>query len=161
MYAADIKEQAKTNSNFRKVLHTGEHSQLVAMSLLPDEDIGMETHQETDQILFFVDGQGEVIVNNDHRQVEEHDVVFVPAGAEHNVINTGEKALKLFTVYAPASHPDGTVHATKAAALIDESAENATETPGSIFAESTVDLPHRDFSTTNYYGSWMPLPHRP
>jgi mannose-6-phosphate isomerase-like protein (cupin superfamily) len=113
MFTEDIKKFTKENTNFRKVLHTGAHSQIVAMSIPVNGDIGEEVHPNTDQILFIVDGEGEAIVNGETKYVEEHDVVFVPAGMKHNFINTGDEALKLFTVYAPPEHPEGTVHKTK------------------------------------------------
>lgn len=120
MYAEDIKKLTKENTNFRKVLNTGLHSQIVAMCIPVGGEIGEETHQNTDQILFFVEGDGEAIVNDEIRKVEEHDVVFVPAGTKHNFKNTGDEELKLFTVYAPPEHPDGTIHKTKADAEIAE-----------------------------------------
>ena len=113
MYAEDIKKLTKENTNFRKVLHTGVHSQIVAMSLPVSGDIGEEVHPNTDQMLFIVGGEGQAILNGETRSIEEHDVVFVPAGATHNFKNTGDEELKLFTVYAPPEHPDGTVHKTK------------------------------------------------
>lgn len=114
MYAEDIKRLTKENTNFRTVLHTGVHSQIVAMNIPVGEDIGEETHEGVDQILYFVDGECEAILDGEVREVEEHDVVFVPAGAKHNFKNVGDKDLKLFTVYSPPEHADGTIHATKA-----------------------------------------------
>jgi mannose-6-phosphate isomerase-like protein (cupin superfamily) len=114
MYAEDIKKLTKENTNFRKVLYTGIHSQIVAMNIPVGGDIGEETHAEVDQILYFVDGECEASLNGEVKVVEEHDIVFVPAGTKHNFKNVGDKDLKLFTVYAPPEHPDGTVHATKA-----------------------------------------------
>lgn len=113
MFVEDIKKLAKENNNFRKVLHTGRHSQIVAMSIPVGGDIGMETHENVDQILYFVEGKGDAVLNGEKRAVVEHDIVFVPAGTEHNFINTGDKDLKLFTVYSPPEHPDGTIHKTK------------------------------------------------
>lgn len=113
MFSADIKELAKENTNFRKVIYTGPKSQLVLMSIPPGGDIGLETHPDTDQILFFVEGKGEALLNGETQPVEKHSVVFVSAGAEHNFTNTGEEDLKLYTVYAPPQHPDGTIQATK------------------------------------------------
>lgn len=113
MFAEDIKKLTKENTNFRKVLVTGKHSQIVAMSIPVGGDIGEEVHPDTDQILTFVDGEGEAILNGETRSVEKHDVVFVPAGTKHNFKNTGDEDLKLFTVYAPAEHADGTIHKTK------------------------------------------------
>lgn len=120
MYAEDIKDLTKENTNFRKVLHTGVHSQIVAMSILPGEDIGKEVHPDIDQIFYFVSGECQVEINGETRQVEKHDIVFVPAGAMHNFTNIGDEALKLFTVYSPPQHPEGTVHVTKADAQASE-----------------------------------------
>lgn len=113
MYTQDIKKVTKENTNFRKVLSTGEYSQLVAMSIPVGGDIGEEVHPTTDQILFFVEGDGEAILNGETKPVVEDSVVFVPAGTIHNFKNVGDKDLKLFTVYAPPEHADGTVHKTK------------------------------------------------
>jgi mannose-6-phosphate isomerase-like protein (cupin superfamily) len=120
MYAEDIKKLTKENTHFRKVLHTGKYCQIVAMSIPVGGDIGEEVHTTVDQILFFVKGIGEAVLNGEARSVEEHDVVFVPAGTKHNFINWGDEDLKLFTVYAPPEHPDGTVHQTKEEAEIAE-----------------------------------------
>lgn len=113
MFAEDIKKLTKENTNFRKVLHTGKHSQIVAMSIIVGEEIGEEVHSDIDQLLFFVTGECEAILNGEMRRVEKHDVVFVPAGTTHNFKNVGDEDLKLFTVYAPPEHPDGTIHKTK------------------------------------------------
>ncbi|MDQ3099712.1 MAG: cupin domain-containing protein [bacterium] len=123
MFAEDIKKLTKENTNFRKVLQTGQQSQIVAMSLPIGTDIGEEVHTNTDQILFFVDGEAEAILNGETRKVEKHDVVFVPAGTKHNFKNVGDEDLKLFTVYSPPAHPDGTVNATKVDAEKEESHE--------------------------------------
>lgn len=120
MYAEDIKKLTKENTNFRKVLHTGKKSQIVAMCIPVGGDIGEEIHPDTDQILFFVKGKGEAILNGETKQVEEHDVVFVEAGTKHNFKNIGDEDLKLFTVYAPPEHADGTTHKTKEDAQRDE-----------------------------------------
>lgn len=114
MFAEDIKKLTNENPNFRKVLHTGLHSQIVAMNIPVGGDIGEETHEGVDQILYFVKGSCEAILNGEARNVEEHDIVFVPAGTKHNFKNVGNSDLKLFTVYAPPEHADGTIHATKA-----------------------------------------------
>lgn len=114
MFDEDIKKLALENSNFRKVIHTGTHSQLVLMSLKENEDIGLETHNDVDQILFFVQGKVEATLNGEKREVPESGVVFVPAGTEHNFKNIGQTEVKLFTVYSPPEHPDGTIHQTKA-----------------------------------------------
>lgn len=123
MFAQNIKEAAKENTNFRTVLYTGTYGQLVVMSIPVGGDIGEETHQGTDQVLFFVEGEGEAILNGESRKVYKHDVVFVPAGTLHNFKNVGSEDLKLFTVYAPPQHPDKTVHKTKAEAVEAEKEE--------------------------------------
>lgn len=124
MYAENIKEATKANTNFRTVLHTGPHSQIVAMSIPVGGDIGEEVHPNTDQLLFFVEGTGEATLNGETRAIGEHDVVFVEAGTTHNFKNTGDEDLKLFTVYAPPNHPDGTIHKTKAEAEAAEKSES-------------------------------------
>ncbi len=120
MQYSDIANQAKENDYFRKVLFTNSHTQVVLMSLKPGEDIGMETHEDNDQILYFVTGNGKAVINGEEHSIDAGDLVDVPAGAEHNFINTGDEAMKLFTVYGPAHHPDGTIHETKADAEADE-----------------------------------------
>ncbi|MGE5041326.1 MAG: cupin domain-containing protein [Candidatus Levyibacteriota bacterium] len=120
MYEQNIKKLTQQNTNFRTVLYTGEHCQVVAMSIPVGGDIGEETHPTTDQILFFVEGHGEAKLNGETEEVEEHDVVFVPAGTLHNFTNTGEEDLKLFTVYAPPAHKPETVHKTKEEAEKEE-----------------------------------------
>lgn len=120
MYTENIKKATKNNTNFRKVLHTGLKSQLVAMSIPAGSDIGEEAHRDTDQILFIVEGEGEAILNGEVKKAGEHDVVFVPAGTTHNFKNIGDEDLKLFTVYAPPEHPDGTIHPTKQDAQDEE-----------------------------------------
>jgi mannose-6-phosphate isomerase-like protein (cupin superfamily) len=118
-YRADLKEVTKDSDDFRRVLFTGAHSQLVIMSLAPDEEIGDEVH-EVDQILFAVAGEGEAFLDGRRKSFEKGDVVAVPAGTRHNFRNTSKKPLKLYTVYAPPQHPAGTVHHTKADAVAAE-----------------------------------------
>ncbi len=122
MFTGDIKHLTKENNNFRKVIYTGPKSQLVLMSLLPGEEIGSEVHKDSDQLLFFVKGdeEVEVVMNDVPFWADEHGVVVVPAGTKHNIINKGAEVLKLFTVYAPPVHPDGTIHQTKAEAAREE-----------------------------------------
>lgn len=114
MFAENIKEAAKANDNFRHVLYTGPKSQVVVMSLLPGEDIGSETHATSDQILVIVKGTGSATVGTETQPIEKHSLVFVPAGTVHNIINTSDEPMKLYTVYAPPIHKDGTIHKTKA-----------------------------------------------
>lgn len=121
MFSVDIEKLTKENTNFRKVLYTGKNSQLVLMSIPVGGDIGNEAHETIDQILFFVEGTGEAVLNNTEKQrVEKDSVVFVPAGTWHNFINTGDEDLKLYTVYSPPAHKDGTVHKTKEEAEKEE-----------------------------------------
>jgi mannose-6-phosphate isomerase-like protein (cupin superfamily) len=113
--AKNYVELAHQNSFFRQTLVTGEHAQVVVMTIQPGEEIGEETHAG-DQILFFVEGLGEALVAGEVEPVGPNDMVFVPAGTLHNFVNTGSEPLRLVTTYAPPEHPDGTVHRTKAEA---------------------------------------------
>ena len=104
---------AEQSADFRRVLWTGEHTQLVIMTIPPSGEIGLETHEENDQILTFVSGVAEARVGGETRSVASGDLVIVPAGTEHNFVNTGANPLVLFTVYGPPDHADGVVHVTK------------------------------------------------
>ena len=116
-YKDNIEKLTIENENFRKVLYTGTHSQLVLMSLLPQEEIGMEVHKDNDQFFRFEKGEGKVIIGGTEYSVKDGDAVIVPSGAEHNVINVSTtEALKLYTIYSPAHHQDGVVRKTKAEA---------------------------------------------
>ncbi len=115
-FRADLKELSKDNDDFRRVVFTGEHAQLVLMALRLAEDIGDEVHT-VDQILYAVSGQGESILEGRVEPFEKGDVVAVPAGTRHNIRNTGDDRLRLFTVYAPPQHAADTIHQTKADAL--------------------------------------------
>jgi mannose-6-phosphate isomerase-like protein (cupin superfamily) len=106
-------ELARQNDDFRQTVVTGEKSQVVVMTIPPGEDIGEEVH-EGDQILLFVEGEGEAVLDGTASPVRENDLAFVPAGTRHNFINGGGEPLRLVTIYAPPEHPDGTVHETKA-----------------------------------------------
>ena len=119
-YHGSIEQLTEDNTNFRQVLYTGEYSQLVLMSLVPGEEIGLETHEGNDQFFRFESGQGRVVINETEYAVKDGDAVIIPAGARHNVINTSDsEPLKLYTIYAPAHHQDGVVRATKAEAEAD------------------------------------------
>jgi mannose-6-phosphate isomerase-like protein (cupin superfamily) len=125
-WVGDIERATLENDNFRIVLHTGEHVQLTVMRLRPGEDIGRERHPQTDQFLRIESGTGRVEFGRNEDAVDEsHDVeddwaIVVPAGMWHNVVNTGDGDLKLYSLYAPPEHPDGTVHRTKADAMAAE-----------------------------------------
>jgi mannose-6-phosphate isomerase-like protein (cupin superfamily) len=116
VYAEDVVALAQRNENFRQVLFTTERSQLVLMSVAPGEEIGEEVHDGVDQVLMFVEGEGEAVLAGKSRAVRAGSVVVVPAGTRHNFITKGDAPLKLYTVYTPPEHPDGTVHRTKAEA---------------------------------------------
>ena len=119
-YKDNIEKLALENNNFRKVLYTSSHSQLVLMALKPKEEIGMEVHKDNDQFFRFEKGEGKVIINGNEYTVGDGDAVIVPSGSEHNVVNTSEtESLKLYTIYSPAHHKDGVVRATKAEAEAD------------------------------------------
>jgi mannose-6-phosphate isomerase-like protein (cupin superfamily) len=123
-----IEEDTKQNTNFRKVLYTGAHSQLVLMTLAVGEDIGLEVHADNDQFFRFEEGVGKVVINETTYEVVDGDAIVVPAGAEHNVINTGDTPLKLYTIYSPAHHKDGIVRATKQEAMDNEEDFDGTTT---------------------------------
>lgn len=117
-YIDNIEDRTKENSSFRKVLFTGPHMQLVVMSLKPGEDIGEEVHDNVDQFFRFEEGEGKVVMDGVENMVKEEMVAIVPAGVKHNIINTSEtEDLKLYTIYAPANHPEGTEHVTKEEAM--------------------------------------------
>jgi mannose-6-phosphate isomerase-like protein (cupin superfamily) len=113
---------AEQSADFRRVLWTGVHAQLVIMTIPPGGEIGEEVHEDTDQILTFVSGTGEAVVAGETRKVVQGDLVAVPAGTRHNFLNTGANPLVLYTVYAPPEHAEGTVHATKEEAEAAEAA---------------------------------------
>jgi len=120
-YTTSIEKDTLENNNFRKVLYTGKHSQLVLMSLAPKEEIGMEVHEENDQFFRFENGQGKCIIDGNEYEVKDGVAVIVPAGAKHNVINTSDtEELKLYTVYSPPHHKDGIIRLTKEEAEANE-----------------------------------------
>lgn len=113
-YHVDLEEITQNNTDFRRVLYTGQGSQLVLMALPPSVEIGVETHPENDQFFRFESGKGKVTINGIEYEVEDGDSVIVPMGAEHNVCNLSDtEPLKFYTIYSPAHHEDGTVHTTK------------------------------------------------
>lgn len=120
-FNANIEKDTIDNENFRKVLYTAKHSQLVLMSLLPGEEIGMEVHEENDQFFRIEKGEGKCIIDGNEYDIKDGTAIVVPAGAEHNVINTSDtEKLKLYTIYSPAHHKDQIVRATKAEAEANE-----------------------------------------
>ena len=112
----DILKQARDNDKFRRVLITGDNMQIVVMTIPPGGEIGSETHPDTDQVLFFVEGKAESVLDGQRTPIEPGHLVFVRAGTRHNFLNTGQTPLRVATAYAPPEHEHGTVHETKAEA---------------------------------------------
>lgn len=126
-YHTNILAAARENENFRKVMFTGQKSQLVLMSLKVGEEIGKETHAHVEQTLFFLNGSGTAYLGDKTYSVSAGDVYIVTPGTEHNFVNTGNETIKIYTVYAPPNHIDGTIHVTKADADADVSDESFGE----------------------------------
>lgn len=119
-FVKNIEQETLDNNNFRKVLYTSQYGQVVVMSLLPNEEIGMEVHEYTDQFFRVDSGEGKVIMDGEESIISDGFAVVVPAGTRHNVINTSsDKPLKLYTIYMPPHHVDGVIHKTKAEAEAD------------------------------------------
>lgn len=116
----DIETLTEANDDFRRVIYTGKHLQLVLMALRPGEEIGEEVHPDHDQFFRVEKGKGEVWIDGQRTRIASDDAIVVPAGAKHNVINTGKKPLKLYTIYGPPDHKDGIVRATKTEAEASE-----------------------------------------
>ncbi len=119
-YVKDIEELTEANTDFRRVLYTGKHLQLVLMALKPGEEIGEEVHADRDQFFRVEEGKGEVVIDGNTTGIKSGDAILVPAGARHNVSNTGDEPLLLYTLYGPPEHKDGIVRATKAEAEASE-----------------------------------------
>ncbi len=120
-YTTNIEKDTLENNNFRKVLYTGKHSQLVLMSLAPKEEIGMEVHEENDQFFRFEKGKGKCVIDGNEYNIGDGIAIVVPAGAQHNIINTSDtEELKLYTIYSPAHHKNGIVRVTKEEAEANE-----------------------------------------
>lgn len=113
-YVQNIEKLTVENDNYRKVLYTGKHMQLVLMTLQPGEEIGLEQHEGHDQFFRIEEGQGRVTIDDNTYDIQDDDAIIVPAGAWHNVINTGTSPLRLYTLYAPPEHREGVLHPTKA-----------------------------------------------
>jgi len=119
-YVIDLEQETIANTDFRRVLYTGHHTQLVLMTLQPGEEIGSEVHSNIDQFFRFDAGEGKVVIDGVEHVVKDGFGVIIPAGAEHNVINTStDQPLKLYTLYSPPEHIDGTIRATKAQAIAE------------------------------------------
>lgn len=118
-YVVELEKATLENENFRTVLYTAKHSQLVLMTIQPGDDIGLETHADHDQFIRVEAGTAKALLNGEEHELVDGSAVVIPAGTEHNIVNTGSDKLKLYTLYTPPEHPDGTVHVTKADALVD------------------------------------------
>ena len=119
-FVADIEKLTVGNTDFRRVLYTGKYLQLVLMTLQPGEEIGEEVHEDHDQFFRIESGFGEVLIDGKRTPIKDDDAVIVPAGARHNVVNTGDQPLALYTLYGPPEHRDGVVRTTKADADASE-----------------------------------------
>ncbi len=132
VYTSNIEDVTKDNTNFRMVLFTGEYSQLTVMSIPVGSEIGLEVHPAIDQFIRLEQGQAKLVTGptkdnlDSEVEIKSDWAAIIPAGTWHNVINTGNQELKLYSVYSPADHPDGAVHTTKADADAAEAAEHAT-----------------------------------
>ena len=111
-YIINIENESRKNKDYRRVLYTAKNSQLVLMNIAPNEEIGEEVHH-LDQFLRFEEGDGKVVIDGVESNVMDGDAVVIPGGTLHNVINIGNKPLKLYTVYSPPEHKEGTIHQTK------------------------------------------------
>ncbi len=120
-FFSKIEKDTVENNNFRRVLYTGKHCQLVLMSLKPNEEIGMEVHPDNDQFFRFEKGQGKCFIDGNEYELADGVAIIVPVGAKHNIINTSEtEELKLYTIYSPAHHKDGIVRVTREEAEANE-----------------------------------------
>lgn len=119
-FSGNIEKETLKNDNFRKVLYTAKHCQLVLMSLKVGEEIGMEVHKDNDQFFRFEKGNGKVIIDGNEYIVRDGSAIIVPCGAKHNVVNIGKEPLKLYTIYSPAHHRDKVLHETKKQAEADD-----------------------------------------
>lgn len=136
-FITNIEQDTLNNTNFRKVLYTGKHGQVVVMCLQPGEDIGMEVHTGLDQFFRVDKGQGKVIMDGEEFTFSDGFAFVVPDGTNHNIINTSTTdTLNLYTIYMPANHPDGTIHATKAEAMAAEEAHHAAEANSDVESDS-------------------------
>jgi mannose-6-phosphate isomerase-like protein (cupin superfamily) len=153
VYAANIEDVTKDNTNFRTVLWTGEYSQLTVMSIPPGSEIGLEVHPTIDQFLRLEKGHAKLVTGpTEAEQPNEVEIksdwaVIIPAGTWHNIINTGDKDLKVYSAYSPANHPADAVHVTKADADAAEEAEHAAEAAAGATAEVPTEEPSTEEPT--------------
>ena len=112
-FVINIEEKTLKNNYFREVLFTTDKSQLVVMALKPGEEIGMEVHPDHDQFIRIESGKGKAVMNGEEHEISDGSAVVIPAGTQHNVVNTSEVVMKLYTIYTPPEHKQGTIHKTK------------------------------------------------
>lgn len=124
-----LRQQAEENEDFRRVLHTGSEMQVVLMNIEMGDDIGSEVHPDSDQVLIQVSGEGRLLLGDDEIPFEENDVMIIPAGTRHNLINSGDEPLQIITIYSLPQHPEGTVHETKTDAEKAEDTEEPEQHP--------------------------------
>ncbi len=118
-FFTNIERDTLANENFRTVVYTAPHCQVVLMCLQPGEEIGVETHEHNDQFFRFEQGTGKAVIAGKEYSIENGTAILVPAGTEHNIINTGSEKMKMYTIYSPAHHIEGRIHVTKADAVAD------------------------------------------
>ncbi len=123
-YVQNIEQETLSNDNFRKEVFTGEHLQMTVMSIPVGGDIGLETHSHTDQFLRVEQGTGKAILGGVEYEVSDDFAIIIPAGTEHNIVNTGDVPMKLYSIYTPPEHPAGTVDKTQADAIAREESEH-------------------------------------
>lgn len=142
-FKTEIENEAVANTNFRKILYTANHCQLVLMSLRPGEEIGMETHQSNDQFFRVEKGHGKCLIDGHEYELNDGDAVVVPSGAKHNIINLSEtENLKLYTIYSPPHHKDGIIRATKQDAETNEAefdGKTSERSAGQLTKQSQVN----------------------
>ena len=132
--APDLMSVVRDNDFFRRVVATGDHEQVVVMTLEEGEDIGSEVHPGTDQVFLFVEGEGDAVLDGEVRSFNEGDLVYVRAGTRHNIINRGTKPLRLITIYAPPEHAPGLIHRTKADAALEHEGGTSAHDENQEFA---------------------------
>ncbi|MBN2094048.1 MAG: cupin domain-containing protein [Candidatus Zambryskibacteria bacterium] len=120
IYVDNIEKATLENDNFRKVLNTASKSQLVVMAIQPGEDIGMEVHDDVDQFIRIEEGKGKAVLDDKEYEIVDDFAVVIPAGTKHNIVNTGDEVMKLYTIYTPPEHAESTIHKTKAEAEADD-----------------------------------------
>lgn len=139
-YVGAIEDLTKANSDFRRVIFTAPHLQLVLMALKPGEEIGSEVHSTHDQFFRIEKGKGQIRIGGARIMVAAGDAIIVPAGVRHNLTNTGKRRMRLYTIYAPPNHADQLIEPTKAVAMAHEQARDAARSPAAVAEQSRNDM---------------------